>query len=73
MHGTTALDLGAVGDGAQDSVTKGSSFSGGQVFLAGGRLAELIFLGKQSSIKSADVVGVAQAAANRIDAAGLGG
>lgn len=72
VHGTTALDLSAVGDGAQGSVTKGSGFSGGQVFLASGRLAEFIFQDKQGSIKNADVVAVAQAAANRINAAGLG-
>jgi hypothetical protein len=70
-HGTTALDLSAVGDGAQGSVTAGS-FSGGQVFLASGRLAEFIFTGKQGPISSAAVTSVAQAAANRIDAAGLG-
>ena len=70
-QGTTALDLSAVGDGAQGSVTAGS-FSGGQVFLSSGRLAEFIFMGKQGSISSAAVTSVAQAAANRIDAAGLG-
>jgi hypothetical protein len=70
-HGTTALDLSSVGDGAQGSVTAGS-FSGGQVFLSSGRLAEFIFMGKQGSISSAAVTSVAQAAANRVDAAGLG-
>jgi hypothetical protein len=72
VHGTTALDLSALGDGAQGSVTHGSSFGGGQVFFASGQLAEFIFMGSQGSIKSADVMAVAQAAANRINAAGLG-
>ena len=72
VHGTTAVDLSGIGDGAQGSVTAGSSFNGGQVFLASGRLAEFIFMGKQGSISSGAVTSVAQAAANRIDAAGLG-
>jgi hypothetical protein len=72
QHGTTALDLSALGDGAQGSVTKGSSYSGGQVFFASGHLAEFIFLANQNSVSSADVTSVAQAAANRINMAGLG-
>jgi hypothetical protein len=72
QHGTTALDLSALGDGAQGSVTESSSFSGGQVFFSSGNLAEFIFMGSQSSVSGADVTSVAQAAANRIDAAGLG-
>lgn len=72
VHGTTALDLSGLGDAAQGSVTAGSSFGGGQVFLSSGRLAEFIFMGKQRSISSHAVTSVAQAAANRIDAAGLG-
>jgi hypothetical protein len=70
--GTTALDLSALGNGAQGSVTVGSSFSGGQVFFASGRLAEFIFMADQGSINADDVTSVAQAAANRINAAGLG-
>ena len=73
QHGTAALDLSTVGDGAQGSVTAGSPFSGGQVFLSSGRLAEFIFMVNQGSISSANVTSVAQAAAARIDAAGLGG
>jgi hypothetical protein len=72
QHGTTPLDLSALGNGAQGSVTQSSSFSGGQVFFSSGQLAEFIFMGSQSSVRSADVMNVAQAAANRIDAAGLG-
>jgi hypothetical protein len=71
-HGTTALDLSAVGDGAQGSVNPGSDFSRGQVFLVSGHLAEFIFMVKLGSISSQAVTNVAQAAANRIDAAGLG-
>lgn len=72
QRGTTALDLGSVGDGAQGSVTEGSSFNGGQVFLCSGRLAEFIFVANQDSISSTAVTSVAQIAANRLDAAGLG-
>jgi hypothetical protein len=72
QHGTTALDLSTVGDGAQGSVTAGSPFSEGQVFLSSGRLAEFIFIVKQGSIDGTSVASVAEAAANRIDAAGLG-
>ena len=69
--GTTALDLSSLGDGAQGSVTAGS-FSLGQVFFSSGHLAEFIFTASEGSIDSNDVMSVAQAAANRIDAAGLG-
>jgi hypothetical protein len=62
-RGTTGLDLSGLGDGAQGSVTEGSSFSGGQVFFSSGRLAEFIFMGSQSAVSSADVTSVAQAAA----------
>jgi hypothetical protein len=72
QHGTTPLDLSSLGDAAQGSVTQGSSFSGGQVFFASGQLAEFIFMGTQSSVNGADVTSVAQAAANRINMAGLG-
>jgi len=71
-HGTTALDLSTVGYGAQGSVTAGSSFGGGQVFLSSGNLAEFIFMVRDGSIHSSAVTSVAQAAAKRIDAAGLG-
>jgi opacity protein-like surface antigen len=72
QKGTTALDLSAVGDGAQGSVTVGSDFSGGQVFLSSGRLAEFIFMISDGQISPDAVTSVAQAAAKRIDAAGLG-
>jgi secondary thiamine-phosphate synthase enzyme len=67
------LDLSALGDGAQGSVTTGSSLSTGQVFFSTGQLAEFIFMGRQKSINPTAVTNVAQAAANKIDAAGLGG
>jgi opacity protein-like surface antigen len=72
QSGTTALDLSSLGDGAQGSVTTGTSFSQGQVFFSSGHLAEFIFMGSAGSVDNADVTSVAQAAANRIDAAGLG-
>jgi hypothetical protein len=70
--GSTALDLGSLGDGAQGSVTEGSSLSTGLVVFSSGDLAEFIFLGAQGSIGTGDVRGIAQTAASRIDAAGLG-
>jgi hypothetical protein len=72
QKGTTAVDLSGLGDGAQGSMTAGSSFDTGQVFFSSGQLAEFIFFGSQDSIDSNDVVNVAQTAASRIDAAGLG-
>lgn len=71
-HGSTALDLSGVGDGAQGSVTAGASFDTGQVFFSSGRLAEFIFVASQDAIDSTDVLSLAQVAASRIDAAGLG-
>jgi hypothetical protein len=71
-HGSTALDLSGVGDGAQGSVTAGASFDTGQVFFSSGRLAEFIFVASQDAIDSTDVLNLAQVAASRIDAAGLG-
>jgi hypothetical protein len=72
LPGTTALDLSSLGDGAQGSVTAGSSFGQGQVCFSSGHLAEFIFMGSECPIGSDDVTSVAQAVANRIDAAGLG-
>ena len=71
-HGSTALDLSGIGDGAQGSVTAGASFDTGQVFFSSGRLAEFIFVASQDAIDSKDVLSLAQVAASRIDAAGLG-
>ena len=72
QSGTTALDLSAVGDGAQGSITVGSSFSSSQISFSSGQLAEFIFTVSGGSTKASDVTSVAQAAAKRIDAAGLG-
>jgi opacity protein-like surface antigen len=71
-RGAAALDLSAVGHGAQGSVTQRSDIGGGQVFLASGHLAEFIFMVREGSMSPDAVTSVAQAAANRIDAAGLG-
>lgn len=65
---TTALDLSSLGDGAQGSVTAGSSYSSGLVVLSTGRLAEFIFLSDQGAMATGEVTSVAQAAASRIDA-----
>jgi hypothetical protein len=71
--GTTALDLSSLGDGAQGSVTENSALSTGQVFFSSGQLAEFIFMVTLGgAVATADVMSVAQAAATRIDAAGLG-
>jgi hypothetical protein len=70
--GATALDLGSVGDGALGSVTGGSSPGTGQVFLSSGHLAEFIFVGNQGSLSADSVTSLAQTAAHKIDAAGLG-
>ena len=65
---TTTLDLSSLGDGAQGSVTEGSTFSSGLVVFSTGQLAEFIFLGVQGAIGTDDVTGVAQSAASKIDA-----
>src|SRR4029079_16069430 len=65
QQGATALDLSAVGDGAQGSVTVGSDFSGGQVFLSSGRLAEFIFMVSEGSIRPAVLTHVEGAARPR--------
>lgn len=70
--GTTALDLSALGDGAEGSVTSESSLDTGQVFFSTGQLAEFVFMGSQKAINPTAVTNVAQTVANRIDAAGLG-
>jgi hypothetical protein len=72
QQGTTVLDLSSLGDGAQGSVAEGSSVSSGQVVFSTGKLAEFIFMGLQGAIGTNDVTSVAQAAANRLNAA-LGG
>src|SRR5262245_12307929 len=72
QSGTTALDLSALGHGALGSVTESSDLSSGAVFFANGNLAEFIFMIVQGPIKGSDVTSVAQAAAAKIDAAGLG-
>ena len=68
----TALDLTSLGDGAQGTVIQGSSLGRGQVVFSTGRLAEFIFVAVDGAIDTSDLTSVAQAAANRINAAGLG-
>jgi hypothetical protein len=72
QKGTTALDLSSLGDGAQGSVTETSTLSTGQAFFSSGQLAVFVFMGSLDTVATDDVMSVAQAAANRIDAAGLG-
>jgi len=71
QSGTTALDLSSLGHGAQGNISAGS-FSVGEVFFASGHLAESIFMGSGGAVSAGDVTSVAQTAASRIDAAGLG-
>ena len=42
------------------------------MFFASGQLAEFIFMGSLNSVATSDVISVATAAANKINAAGLG-
>jgi hypothetical protein len=72
-YGTTPLDLSSLGDGAQGSITEGSSLSTSLVVFSTGNLAEFILFAKQgAAIHGNDVTSVAQTVANRIGAAGLG-
>lgn len=71
QSGTTALDLSSLGHGAQGNISAGS-FSVGEVFFASGHLAESIFMGSGGAVSAVDVTSIAQTAASRIDAAGLG-
>lgn len=71
--GTTALDLGSLGDGAQGSITEGSQLSSSTVVFSTGQLSEFLFVGAaQGAIDGNDVKNVAQTAASKIDAV-LGG
>ena len=65
--------LSSLGNGARGIVTALSSFSTCQAFFASGQLAEFIFVAvSEGTVDANDVTSIAQAAANRIDAAGLG-
>ena len=71
--GTTALDLGSLGDGARGSLPRTRSSSSSAVVFSTGQLSEYLFMGAaQGAIDGDDVKNVAQAAASRIDAV-LGG
>jgi hypothetical protein len=68
-----AVDLSSVGDGAYGVTDNGSSLSFAQAVLSSGHLAEFIFILEQNSpVSSGDLTNIAQIAANRINAAGLG-
>lgn len=69
--GTSAVDLGTLGDGAQGSITQGSPLGAGLVVFSSGHLAEFLFV-ESKTLDAAAVTNVAQIAASRIDAAGLG-
>ena len=72
---TVPLDLSGLGDGAQASIGYGPLTEAGNwasVFFSTGQLAEGIFIAGTVNMSADDVTKVAQAAANRIDAAGLG-
>jgi hypothetical protein len=60
-----------LGDGAQGTITQGSKLSAGLVAFSSGHLAEFLFVGSPTLDPNA-VANVAQIAASRIDAAGLG-
>jgi len=71
----TPLDLSGLGDGAQGSISYGPLTEAGnwsQMFFSTGQLAEGIWVGGTIGMSDTDVTKVAKAAANRIDAAGLG-
>ena len=72
QSGATDLDLSSLGDGAQGSVIQGSPLSAGIVAFSSGQLAEFLFVGNQGTIDATDVTNIAQTAAAKIDAAGLG-
>jgi len=71
--GTTVLDLGGLGAGAQGSVSEASTFDTGQIFFSSGHLAEFINVAVlDAAIGTTDVTNVAQSAATKIDVV-LGG
>ncbi|MFL5961153.1 MAG: hypothetical protein ACJ75G_12930 [Gaiellaceae bacterium] len=72
FSGSVPLDLTSLGDGAQGVVANDSEGGLAEVEFSTGNLAEFIFAASGSAIQDSDVRSVAQAAANRIDAAGLG-
>jgi hypothetical protein len=75
LPGATALDLSSLGDGAQGSITQGTGnnpVGTSVVVFSSGHLAEFIITIVEGTIDPNDVTNVAQTAASRIDAAGLG-
>lgn len=73
QRGATAVDLSSLGDGARGAILQTSSLGEGLVVFSLGQLAEFIFMAvDHGTIAASDLTSVAQAAANRINAAGLG-
>jgi hypothetical protein len=70
--GASALDLSSLGDGAEGTVVQSSSLSAGFVVLSSGHLTEFLFVESKGATDPNAVTSVAQIAAGRIDAAGLG-
>jgi hypothetical protein len=71
--GATALDLSNLGDGAEGAVIQTAHLNAGYVVLTSGRLTEFLFVDSNGAIDASAVTSLAQVAASRIDAAGLGG
>ena len=70
--GATAVDLSGLGDGARGTAIPSSQLDAGLVVFSSGQLAEYLFVGIKGSIDSNGLTNLAQTAAARINAAGLG-
>jgi hypothetical protein len=70
--GATPLDLSSLGDGARGAVIQSSRLSAGYAVFDSGHLTELLEVTSKDAIDPKAVSNVAQIAASRIDAAGLG-
>jgi len=71
-QGSSAVDMSAVGDGAQGVITGPPTGNFGLAVLNVGRLTEFIQVGSDSAIQASDLQSVTQKAANYINSAGLG-
>lgn len=70
--GATALDLSSLGDGAQGTLQNGQGFGIGTAYFSSGQLMEALVGITQQTLQASDVQNIAQAAATRINNAGLG-
>jgi len=70
--GATALDLSSLGDGARGAVIQSPRLSAGYAVFNSGHLTELLEVTSKNAIDPNSVTSLAQIAASRIDAAGLG-